>query len=76
MTADINRDDGAQGEPPAAGEENRRHSAQFFAVLHDPDTDSSAQEAARDGLVHLHLALVQHCARRFRKRGEPYEDLV
>ena len=27
-------------------------------------------------LVHLHLALVDHCARRFRNRGEPFEDLV
>ena len=31
---------------------------------------------ARDDLVHLHLSLVEHCARRFRNRGEPYEDLV
>ena len=34
------------------------------------------RHAAREELVHLHLALVQHCARRFRNRGEPYEDLV
>ncbi len=27
-------------------------------------------------LVHLHLPLVEHCARRFRNRGEPYDDLV
>jgi RNA polymerase sigma-B factor len=26
--------------------------------------------------VHLHLPLVEHCARRFRNRGEPLEDLV
>ncbi len=77
MTADCNRDGGAPGEAPAAGnEENRRRSAEFFAVLHDPGAAEPAQEAARDGLVHLHLALVQHCARRFRNRGEPYEDLV
>ena len=31
---------------------------------------------AREGLVHLHLPLVEHCARRFRNRGEPFEDLV
>jgi len=77
MTAESNRDGGAPGEAPATGnEENRRLSAEFFAVLHDPDAAAPAQEAARDGLVHLHLALVQHCARRFRNRGEPYEDLV
>ena len=26
--------------------------------------------------MHLHLPLVEHCARRFRNRGEPHEDLV
>ena len=30
-----------------------------------------AAPRARDGLVHLHLPLVEHCARRFRNRGEP-----
>ena len=34
------------------------------------------RDAARDDLVHLHLPLVEHCARRFRNRGEPLEDLV
>src|SRR3989337_1888658 len=31
---------------------------------------------AGDGLVPLHLPLVEHCARRFRNRGEPFEDLL
>ena len=35
-----------------------------------------AATTARDALVHLHLPLVEHCARRFRNRGEPLEDLV
>ncbi|GAA4807229.1 RNA polymerase sigma factor SigF [Nocardioides caeni] len=30
----------------------------------------------RDALLLLHHPLVEHCARRFRNRGEPYEDLV
>ncbi len=77
MTADFHRDVGAPGDAPTAGhEENRRRSAAFFAVLHSPDTEASSREDAREGLVHLHLPLVQHCARRFRNRGEPYEDLV
>jgi RNA polymerase sigma-B factor len=33
-------------------------------------------DPARDSLVRLHLPLVEHCARRFRNRGEPFEDLV
>jgi RNA polymerase sigma-B factor len=77
MTADTNRDGGAPGEAPSAGqEENRGRSAEFFAVLHSTGSDAAARESAREGLVHLHLALVQHCAQRFRNRGEPYEDLV
>ena len=77
MTADISRDGGAPGEAPSAGHERNRHrSAAFFAVLHEPAAGASAHGSARDGLVHLHLPLVQHCARNFRNRGEPYEDLV
>ena len=77
MTADTNRDGGAPGEAPSAGnEQNRQRSAEFFAVLHDPAADASAHASVRNGLVDLHLPLVQHCARRFRNRGEPHEDLV
>lgn len=77
MTADNYRDGGAPGDAPATGpEENRRRTAEFFAALHDPDARRPDQTTARDGLVHLHLALVQHCARRFRNRGELHEDLV
>ena len=41
-----------------------------------PRTAGRRALAARDGLVALHLPLVEHCARRFRNRGEPFEDLV
>lgn len=51
-------------------------SAALFRVLLDTDTDEAARGDARDELVHLHLPLVEHCARRFRNRGEPPEDLV
>src|SRR3954447_12464843 len=39
---------------------------------------SSAIHRSRAGseLVELHLPLVEHCARRFLNRGEPFEDLV
>ena len=54
----------------------KQASAAFFVVLDDPDSSEPARSVARDGLVRLHLPLVEHCARRFRNRGEPFEDLV
>ena len=70
-----------QGDGPAAAgrtsvEVTRQRSAELFAVLGAPDCSDAEREAARDALVHLHLPLVEHCARRFRNRGEPLEDLV
>ncbi|GAB3196341.1 hypothetical protein GCM10027062_05390 [Nocardioides hungaricus] len=67
-------------EPEASGrtavEITRQRSAELFLVLRDESRSETEHEAARDGLVHLHLPLVEHCARRFRNRGEPLEDLV
>ena len=54
----------------------RHRSAELFVVFRDPDASEAARTTARDDLVRLHLPLVEHCARRFRNRGEPYEDLV
>lgn len=56
-------------------EATRRRSAELFGVLGD-DASVTVREGARDDLVRLHLPLVEHCARRFRNRGEPYDDLV
>ncbi len=57
-------------------EVTRRRSAELFALLRDDSAAAPTRDEARDGLVHLHLPLVEHCARRFRNRGEPFEDLV
>ena len=54
----------------------RAENARLFALLRDPDQNDPVRTSARDGLVTLHLPLVEHCARRFRNRGEPLEDLV
>ena len=54
----------------------RARSAELFAVLRDGDHSDATRAGARNDLVHLHLSLVEHCARRFRNRGEPFEDLV
>jgi len=61
---------------PTGVELTRRQSAELFVELQDPAASEGARAGARDALVHLHLPLVEHCARRFRNRGEPYEDLV
>ncbi len=61
-------------------EATRRKSAELFMQLRDDSASGPSGDAARDlareALVHLHLPLVEHCARRFRNRGEPFEDLV
>ncbi|MEZ0581180.1 RNA polymerase sigma factor SigF [Nocardioides sp. MH1] len=60
----------------AALEATRRENARLFLIFRDTDASDAERDTARDSLVHLHLPLVEHCARRFRNRGEPYEDLV
>ncbi len=57
-------------------EQVRARSADLFAVLRGEEESPASRAVARDDLVHLHLSLVEHCARRFRNRGEPLEDLV
>jgi RNA polymerase sigma-B factor len=51
-------------------------SAAYFARLNDPSVPESERSHAREELVRLHLPLVEHLARRFAGRGEPYDDLV
>jgi len=68
------------GPPPTSGparwEATRTRSRELFGDLTDPTASPAARTAAREQLVHLHLPLVEHCARRFRNRGEPLDDLV
>jgi RNA polymerase sigma-B factor len=54
----------------------RAQNARLFGLFCDRDSSEATRLAAREGLVTLHLPLVEHCARRFRNRGEPFEDLV
>ncbi|MBM0127455.1 RNA polymerase sigma factor SigF [Pimelobacter simplex] len=75
MTTDLSRGGGQRGTPTNI-ELTRRRSAELFVVLRDEHSSQAERDVARDSLVHLHLPLVEHCARRFRNRGEPYEDLV
>jgi RNA polymerase sigma-B factor len=54
----------------------RERSAELFVELTADNTPAARRLSCRDGLVRLHLPLVDHCARRFLNRGEPFEDLV
>jgi RNA polymerase sigma-B factor len=69
-------DDGDSPDAPTGVEATRRRSADLFDRFRDDDASAASRDAARDALVRLHLPLVEHCARRFRNRGEPFEDLV
>ena len=62
--------------PPGRFEASKRRSAELFVELTADGATQATRTAARDELVHLHLPLVEHCARRFRNRGEPFDDLL
>jgi len=67
---------GEQPDGSGGYDEVKRRSAELFAVLTGRRTSATARERARADLVSLHQPLVEHCARRFRNRGEPFEDLL
>jgi RNA polymerase sigma-B factor len=75
MTHDTSEGSGTRGSEERAEQVRLRH-RELYGAYRDVGTSESARLDARDGLVRLHLPLVEHCARRFRNRGEPLEDLV
>ena len=64
------------GDASGGADFTRQRSAELFALLNEKRLPEHDRAAAREDLIHLHLPLVEHCARRFRNRGEPFEDLV
>ncbi len=55
---------------------DRERTKDLFTQLAVLGVDDPARQRVRDALVEQHLPLVEHLARRFRNRGEPYDDLV
>jgi RNA polymerase sigma-B factor len=55
---------------------DRERTRALFTELQSVPEDDPRRQRARDSLVEQHLPLVEHLARRFRNRGEPYDDLV
>src|SRR3954447_513545 len=74
MSGDPTEDD--YSDASAGVEATRRRSAELFAQLRENSAPEPARDAARERVVPRPLPLVEHCARRFRNRGEPFEDLV
>jgi RNA polymerase sigma-B factor len=56
--------------------EVRAESAALFYRFGDRDLSDAARSVSRDELIELHLPLVEHFARRFLNRGEPFDDLL
>jgi RNA polymerase sigma-B factor len=57
-------------------EAQRRRERELLGQLAAAEPGSIRHRRIRDELVTMHMALVEHLARRFRDRGEPHEDLV
>lgn len=57
-------------------QQDRDAARQMFIELSSVGEDQPRRAQLRDGLVEMHLPLVNHLARRFRDRGEPLDDLV
>ena len=62
--------------PPTRLSVDRERTRALFHELQSYPEGDDRRQRARDSLVEQHLALVEHLARRFRNRGEPYDDLV
>jgi RNA polymerase sigma-B factor len=58
------------------GNVDRDRTKALFAQLASLPEGSKERQPVRDALVEQHLPLVEHLARRFRNRGEAYDDLV
>jgi RNA polymerase sigma-B factor len=55
---------------------DRDRTRALFIELQAAEEGDPVRQRARDSLVEAHLPLVEHLARRFRNRGEPFDDLV
>jgi RNA polymerase sigma-B factor len=66
----------APSAPTSDTRPDRARARELFHALNTMPEDDPRRKAMRDELVEMHLPLVEYLARRFRNRGEPYDDLV
>jgi RNA polymerase sigma-B factor len=66
----------SSGTTSGVGGVDRERTKALFAQLAIAPEGSTERQTVRDSLVEQHLPLVEHLARRFRNRGEAYDDLV
>lgn len=55
---------------------NRAREHELLSQLAALPPDDPARHSVRDELIEMHLPLVEHIVGRFRRRGEPHDDLV
>jgi RNA polymerase sigma-B factor len=59
-----------------AGKDTESAAAALLAMLHRLPADSPDRAGVRSRVIELHLPLAEYLARRFRNRGEQFDDLV
>jgi len=74
-TADTRRA-GGRTAAQRAGKETDDAAHALMTLLGDLPADSPDRARVRERLIELYLPLAEYLARRFRNRGEPYDDLV
>jgi len=72
----LDPDETAAPAPSSRLSVDRERTRELFIELQGAPEGDPRRQRARDSLVEQHLPLVEHLARRFRNRGEPYDDLV
>ena len=75
-TPAADTDETAVAAPSSRLSVDRERTRELFIELQGAPEGDPRRQRARDSLVEQHLPLVEHLARRFRNRGEPYDDLV
>ncbi|MDT5035266.1 MAG: polymerase sigma-B factor, partial [Micromonosporaceae bacterium] len=67
---------GSAGIRARAGKDTDDAAQELLTLLGDLPADSPERRRVRSRVIELYLPLAEYLARRFRNRGEPFDDLV